>query len=67
VTDVTDICSKPDPGPLLIDVIALGGCFNGNLPRKPGAPAIFAAGPGHLRGRSDRISTVTHTARAEID
>jgi len=41
-----------------MDVIALAGCFNGNLPGKSS---------GYLRGRSDHISAVTHAAAAEMD
>jgi len=43
-----------------MDVIALAGCFNGNLPGK-------SSGAGYLRGRSDYISAVTHAAPAEMD
>jgi len=44
---------------LLVDVVALGGCFNGNL------PCIVRAS--RLRGRSEHISAVTHTAPADIE
>jgi hypothetical protein len=34
---VTDIYDKPEPDALLVDVVALGRRFNGNLPGKSSA------------------------------
>jgi hypothetical protein len=34
---VTDIYGKPEPDALLVDVVALGRRFNGNLPGKSSA------------------------------